>query len=160
MDHRITRQMMFMGMARVASMRSTCFRLNVGAIVAHKNNPVSIGWNGQPPGHPHCQGNNCQGRLPGMCNTVHAEVNALNKAVNLLREREKVDLYVTHSPCEACVDSILCLRKIRVERVFFEAPYRNTGHLDRLTAAGMMVYEVTPAGYTVDHFTRKVVELS
>lgn len=39
-----------MEMARAASRRSTCFRLNVGALVVHENNPVAAGWNGQQPG--------------------------------------------------------------------------------------------------------------
>jgi dCMP deaminase len=163
---------MFMGMARIASMRATCHRLNVGAIVVHDNNPISVGYNGAPAGLPHCLGNDCPGIVPGGCATIHAEVNALSKANTLLMEmtRPRVDLYVTHSPCKSCADFMLSsLLNVRVRRVFFEIPYRSTQHLSMFSRPEcsplpydelpVEVYEVTPAGYTVEYFTRKVVEL-
>lgn len=151
-------------------MRSTCFRLNVGAIVTRDNNPVAVGWNGQLPGAPHCAGNSCPGVQPGKCNTIHAEVNAIRKAASILEHGNMVDLYVTHSPCSACLDEIM-YGPLYIARIFFEIPYRNVSHLDSLRDGyyemehgirlkrSTEVYEVTPAGYTVEYFTRKVVEL-
>lgn len=165
---RISREVMFMDMARAASRRSTCFRLNVGAIVVQDNNPIAVGWNGQEPGAPHCAGNDCPGIVPGKCGTIHAEVNALTKAAQLLmpevlplddeEARAPVDLYCTDSPCPFCTDFILEDAWLKVERVFYEKPYRIIDHLDKLRGI-TQVYLVTPAGYIVDHFTRQVVEL-
>lgn len=166
---RISRQQMFMGFARIASQRATCFRLNVGAIVVHDNNVVSIGYNGQEPGAPHCAGNNCPGIVPGKCGTLHAEHNALVKAQEILGSPEEVDLYVTHSPCLKCT-ILLMNQDLWVKRLFFEVPYREAEHMHLLktyndpTASykgvrSTAVYEVTPAGYIVDHFSREVVEL-
>lgn len=152
---------MFMEMARTASKRSTCFRLNVGAIVTQDNNPVAVGWNGQEPGAPHCAGNNCPGMVPGNCGTLHAEVNALTKAGILLGIKEEpgvVDLYCTDSPCPFCTEFILCDTSFIVERIFYEKRYRITEHLDQFRGH-TEVYLVTPAGYIVDHFTNRVVEL-
>lgn len=166
---RISRQVMFMEMARVASRRSTCHRLNVGAIVTHENSPVSVGWNGADHGKPHCAGNDCPGIIPGNCGTLHAEANALKKAVPLLSTCDEVDVYVTHSPCAEC--SLLMMNSnLWVRRIFFEIPYRSTHHLgmfaeeyldpeDRIDMRKTEIYEVTPAGYVVEYFTRKVVEL-
>lgn len=165
---RISREAMYMEMARAASKRSTCFRLNVGAIVTHNNSPVSVGWNGQEAGAPHCAGNDCPGIVPGKCNTLHAETNALKKAVTLLPDCAEVDLYVTHSPCSMCC---LAIRNsaLYIRRIFFEVPYRSTQHLggmffheypdeeDCVKKRRTEVYEVTPAGYIVEYFTRKVV---
>lgn len=150
---------MFMEMARVASRRSTCFRLNVGAVVTQDNNPVSVGWNGQEPGAPHCLGNECPGIVPGNCGTRHAETNALTKAEGILRPwpHTPVDLYCTNSPCPICIDRII-QSPLRVERVFFEIPYRNSP-LELLQNESISVYEVTPAGYIVEYFSREVVEL-
>ena len=166
---RISREVMFMEMARVASRRSTCHRLNVGAIVTQDNNPVAVGWNGQQAGAPHCAGNDCPGIVPGNCGTLHAEVNALTKAGTLLRNGNnyKVDLYCTNSPCPSCVDFIRTSTSLTVQRVFYEIPYRDTTALEQLRIPdeeecfpGVLgVYLVTPAGYIVDHFTRKVMEL-
>lgn len=166
---RISRQVMFMDMARAASRRSTCFRLNVGAIVTSQNNPVAVGWNGARSGAPHCAGNDCPGIVPGNCGTLHAEANALKKANNLLMPCKKVDLYCTDSPCPECT-LLLMNSDLHVERIFFERPYRSREHLDMLRESyadptGNLrfrtteVYEVTPAGYTVEYFTRRVVEL-
>lgn len=166
---RISRQVMFMMMARAAAMRSTCHRLNVGALVTQDNNPVSVGWNGQQPGAPHCAGNACPGIVPGNCGTLHAEVNALKKAGILLRNAEShaVDLYCTNSPCPSCVEFIRTGTGLTVKRVFYEIPYRDTSALggllvpdeDELFKGVEGVYLVTPAGYIVDHFSRQVVEL-
>jgi dCMP deaminase len=168
---RISRQTMFMQMSRIASMRATCHRLNVGAMVVYENNPISVGYNGAPSGHPHCGGNDCPGMVPGNCGTLHAEVNALTKANTLLMEisRPRVDLFVTHSPCQACCEFMLTSSlNVRVRRLFFEIPYRSTQHLSMFTRPEcsilfdeqpVEVYEVTPAGYIVEYFTRKVTEL-
>lgn len=162
---RISRAQMFMQMAKVASLRSTCHRLNVGAIVTRENNPIAVGWNGQESGMPHCAGNSCPGIVPGQCDTIHAEVNALNKAQVLLlgRSWKPVDLYCTNSPCPGCVAYILRRREaqqagITVGRIFYEVPYRDVSHLGQLHGL-VEVYNVTPAGYIVDHFTRQVVEM-
>lgn len=158
---RITRAQMFMQMARAASMRSTCFRLNVGALVVQDNNPIAIGYNGQQPGELHCAGNSCPGIMPGKCGTLHAEVNALTKAAVLLGIKEEpgvVDLYCTDSPCGFCTEFILADTSLIVQRIFYETPYRDMSHLGRLHGVSE-VYNITPAGYIVGHFTRKVVEM-
>jgi len=157
---RISRQQMFMLMSRAAAMRSTCFRLNVGAIVVVGNRPVSVGYNGAPSGEPHCAGNACPGRHH--CRqTIHAETNALKHVPEDLKDTDW-DLYVTHSPCSECADLIVGGRPglIRppVKRVFFEVPYRKTEHLDNL-AKNVELYQVTPAGYVVEWVTGEVVTL-
>lgn len=159
---RISRPVLFMGMAKLAAQRATCFRLNVGAIVTQDNNPVAAGYNGQEPGAPHCQGNDCPGIVPGRCGTLHAEVNALVKASTILKfdvlRQEDIDLYCTHSPCRFCADFIREDTPLKVRRIFFETPYRDTSHLG-MFAEDTEVYTVTPAGYVIDYFTNKVVEL-
>lgn len=163
MAGRISRAQMFMQMARIASLRSTCHRLNVGAIVTQGNNPVAVGWNGQEPGAPHCAGNDCPGIVPGRCGTLHAEVNALTKASKLLSltnpiADHEVDLYCTDSPCGFCTEFILSNTPLHVARIFYETPYRDVSHLGQFKDIAE-VYLVTPAGYVVDHFTKQVVDM-
>ena len=166
---RISREVMFMMMARAASMRSTCFRRNVGAIVVHQNDPVSAGWNGQEAGAPHCAGNDCPGIVPGNCGTLHAEANALRKAGSLLDAGTEVDLYTTDSPCPEC-SLLIRNHGLHIRRIFFEIPYRVLDHLDSFRTGYRCedgsalfrtteVYEITPAGYIVEYFSRRVVEL-
>ena len=166
---RISREVMFMGMARLASQRSTCFRRNVGALVVHQNNPVSAGWNGQEPGAAHCAGNACPGIVPGNCGTLHAEHNAMSVASKILPVAAEVDLYVTDSPCYDCA-MIIRNSGLYVKRVFFEVPYRDLTALEALRNTYpdpesdqlfryTAVYEVTPAGYIVEFFSRIVVDI-
>ena len=160
---RPSRQQMFIMMARAAAMRSTCFRLNVGAIVVIDNRPVSLGYNGAPAGRPHCTGNACPGRLH--CReTLHAEVNALEHVPWAIEGSDTRysgrhwDLYTTHSPCEECLSRIV--DEGMVKRIFFEVPYRKTTHMAGLKSTyGIEIYQVNPAGYVVEYDTGDVVEL-
>jgi len=150
---RITRHQMFMEVAQVVAKRSTCYRLNVGAVVVVCNRIVSIGYNGSPPGEPHCAGNECPGRH-GCKIALHAEMNALAYVpIGLEHPR---DLYVTDSPCELCAAQ---LAPRGVARVFFANPYRITDHLNVLPARGVETYRITPAGYIMNWTTGEVVEL-
>jgi dCMP deaminase len=148
---RISRQQMFMEMAEAAAKRSTCFRLNVGAIIVSNNNVLSIGYNGPPSGAPHCTGNDCPGK--DHCKlTIHAEQNAIDRASGLPRLS---DMYVTDSPCPSCA-SLIARHKFR--RLFFRSLYRITAPVDMLSLH-MEVYQVTPAGFVIDWKTREFAEI-
>lgn len=150
---RITRPQMFMEMARAAAKRSTCFRLNVGAIIVADNRPVSVGYNGAPSGRPHCTGNECPGRF--QCHeTVHAELNAIRHVPPGIKG--DLDIYITHSPCSECCD---VLTDWPINRVFFEHTYRDTSPLEKLRSY-MDVCQVTPSGYVIDWFSKEVLELA
>ncbi len=165
---RISRQVMFMDMARVASRRSTCFRLNVGAIITHENRPVSVGWNGAAAGASHCAGNSCAGIVPGACPTLHAEANAIKYLPHAVQYGDELDLYTTDSPCADCCHEIVNAR-YNFRRVFYEKLYRTCDHLVELSNRSshfptrqwgpIEVYQVTPAGYVIEHFSREVIEL-
>lgn len=150
---RITRPEMFMMMAEAAAKRSTCFRLNVGAIIVHRNNVLSIGYNGQPPGATHCTGNSCPGK-DGCKLTIHAEENAIRRAIEIPWGS---DLYVTDSPCKSCADLMI---KHEIKRVFFKTPYRVIEPVQALIKLGVKVYQVTPAGYIIDWETREFADIA
>lgn len=153
---RISRQVMFMEIAHIVAQRSTCFRLNVGAVITVDNRIVSIGYNGSPPGHDHCKGNACPGRDGPCLETIHAEKNALDYVpynTNLLMK----DLYVTDSPCMECA---LLIAKSRVGRLFFGTPYRDASPLQYLwqTPHGPKIYRVMPNGDVVDWKTTRIMD--
>jgi len=150
---RISRAEMFMQMAQAAAKRSTCYRLNVGAVVTVDNRVVSIGYNGVPAGHPHCRGNHCPGR-DGCHETIHAEANALAYIPQSMGLLEK-DLYTTDSPCLDCANTIL---QNRVKRVFFTVPYRDQAPVQYLIMRGVKVYRVMPSGMVIDCNTGDFVD--
>lgn len=150
---RPTRPQMFMEIAHVVAQRSTCMRLNVGAVVVQDRRIVSIGYNGVPSGAPHCAGNDCPGKY--YCQeTIHAEDNALRYLPPWTASGPPLDLYVTDSPCAACFDKIKDHGGVR--RIFFANPYRITNHL---VSKRIGIYRVTPAGYIVDWSTKELVDV-
>lgn len=150
MLNRPTRPQIFMEIAHVIAKRSTCYRLNVGAVITSYDRIISCGYNGVPSGESHCSGNDCPGK--NGCNiTIHAEENAIE---HLPRGVIPHDLYVTHSPCPECISKI---REVKIRRVFFSTPYRIIDHLDSLKNTLTQVYQITPAGYIVDWFTKDLV---
>lgn len=153
---RPSRVVTYMELAAVWAKRSTCHRLNVGAVIVVDRTVVSHGYNGTPPGHTHCLGNDCPGKLE--CReTVHAEDNAIRRLLPGLRNiTVPKDMYCTDSPCPSCAEKIY---QAGVHRVFFAQPYRITDSLDWLDSKGVRVFRVTPAGYVVNWMTKDVVEV-
>lgn len=149
---RISREQAFMETAFVWAKRSTCCRLNVGAVVVVDSRIVSHGYNGAPPGAAHCSGNDCPG-IHGCRETVHAEQNAIARVPWSLHNAPK-QVYTTHSPCSMCAD--LCAAH-QVEAVYFAVPFRDLSGLDTLLARDIRVYQVLPAGYVMDWATRLIV---
>jgi len=145
----------YMEIAHTWAKRSTCFRLNVGAVIVHNRTIIAHGYNGVPEGAPHCSGNDCPGKF--QCQeTIHAEVNAIKRAKRGTFLPYEIDMYCTDSPCQACAIQI---EKFNIRRLFFATPYRITGPLDYLITGGVEVYRVTPAGYVIEWGTQNVVEI-
>lgn len=142
--NRIPRPLWYMEHALLTARRSTCMRLNVGAVIVAQSggrpNIVAHGYNGTPSGEPHCAGNDCTGRF-GCSLTIHAEDNAMRLAGLACVH---ADLYTTHSPCADCA---LMIMQRGIERVFFQTPYRKIDHLEQMIAADIEVYQINPAGY-------------
>jgi dCMP deaminase len=128
----------FMAMAKVVSTRSTCNSRPVGCVITLKNRILVTGYNGAPPGEPHCVDHNqggvlyCRRRAEGIpdqlkhgfCNSLHAEENALAFAEKLgLQEMLKgATLYTTLSPCIRCIQNLV---KYGVTNVYYELEYRS-----------------------------------
>lgn len=109
---RITRDEQMMAHAEVAAKRSTCRRRQVGCVLTREGGHIlSIGYNGQYSGAPHCnEGHSCPGwgAKPGTrldaCQAIHAEQNALLLVPDA---RQIHTCYCTASPCMTCVKLLL-----------------------------------------------------
>ncbi|MHA1168737.1 MAG: deoxycytidylate deaminase [Candidatus Hodarchaeales archaeon] len=98
-ENRITFEELFMNTALLASMRHTC-RTGNGCVLVHDNHIVSMGYNGSPSGHLHCQDVGCL-MIDGHClRTVHAEQNAV---AHLLSRYDRLIAYITSQPCVMCM---------------------------------------------------------
>ena len=120
---RLPRDEYFMGIARLASRRSTCLHRNVGAVVVSTDNRLlSTGYNGPPAGFRHCLDVGCarddilSGTQLELCRALHAEMNAILEALKSGGyERVKGGtLYTTHYPCPLCARFIAATELRRV----------------------------------------------
>lgn len=127
----------FMAIARIVATRSTCDRLQAGAILVKNNRIVATGYNGAPPGLPHC-GEVGHLMEEGHCvRTIHGEHNVLLQAALLTGSSTAgTTLYAIYSPCIHCAKYIVACG---VKRVVFAKIYRNSNVADYLKTAGLRV---------------------
>ncbi len=126
-----------MRVAVVIAQRSTCNRLNVGAVVARDGRMITSGYNGPPSGMAHCLH---ESEVP--CDAaVHAEANAIAFAARYGSTTQDSELFVTHSPCVNCAKLII---NAGIVRVVFGVEYRDPSGLDLLEAASVETYYCAP----------------
>lgn len=96
--------------------RSTCNRAHIGAVIVDEDNHIlSSGYNGSPPGEPHCIDPKvgCEIENGHCVRTVHAEMNAV---IHATRSLKGARLYKS-GPREVCPN---CARVLRAAGVTWE----------------------------------------
>jgi dCMP deaminase len=167
---RPSRAQTLMNVAEIFARRGTCDRKQVGAVFAIGGRIIACGYNGAPPGLPHCDVNihgwqewvqqqflgqgrnhwhvdevrtraNEQLEVHGCRNATHAEANALAFAAHHGVSTAQADLYVTVSPCDTCARSLIAAG---IRRVWFLEAYRLSEGIDLLEAAGVKCVAYQP----------------
>ncbi len=134
---RPTRDQTLMRVAVIIAQRSTCNRLNVGAVVAREGRILTTGYNGPPSGMNHCSH---ESEAP--CDdSVHAEANAIVWAARYGMSTNDCELFVTHSPCVNCAKLII---NAGLVRVVYGVEYRDPAGLDLLEAASVETFYSAP----------------
>lgn len=156
-DREMFKDQVFLEMSLTLGSLGTCSRAQVGAIITTHGRAVSWGYNGAPPGLPHCS-ENMHGYVHGWkhyeldyptkeewmafidsngCkNATHAEQNALAFAARQGISTDDGTLYVERSPCEACAR--LCIAA-GIARVVFRVAYRDATGINLLRSAGVNI---------------------
>lgn len=138
---------MMMRMAEVAALRSTCERLNVGAIISREGRVLSTGYNGNIAGQAHCNH-----IVDGPCTTaVHAEANAIVWAARMGVATEGTELFTTHQPCLDCAKLIV---NAGIYRVYFQNLYRLRDGLELLLRVDLLEVFVVREDYSLYQVTR------
>lgn len=119
----------YMELAQLLARRSTCERLQVGAVIASQDleQIYAVGYNGGAKG----QRNDCDRNEPGNCGHIHAEINALIKCS--IKDRDKV-AFLTDSPCPVCAKALV---NSGFSAVYYGRAYRDTAGLEILGLAGI-----------------------
>lgn len=141
----------FMLQAHLAATRSTCDRgpellfdpgrHGVGAVLVKDKRIIAGGYNGSPPGKPHCTDVGHEMREGHCVRTIHAERNALHQCALDGTSPMGATLYVTASPCYDCAKDLV---RVGIARVFYCEPYQSRYGLsptvmDFLRSAGIDV---------------------
>lgn len=130
MKERVSWNEYFMDLARRVSVRSTCIRRQVGAIVVRDHRILSTGYNGAPSGTSHCTEKTCLRTVHGIpsgeqldiCKGLHAEQNAIiQAALHGVSIKDSV-LYCTNQPCLTCAKMLI---NSGVKTVFYDNPYND-----------------------------------
>jgi dCMP deaminase len=153
----------FMRIAQQLSVLGTCDRKQVGALIVYNGRCVSWGYNGAPPGLPHCSDNNhgwglnphpegspyyhaveegiAEGLFEvGCINATHAEANALAFAACQGISTDGGILFVTVSPCDTCARLLIAAG---IVSVYYEEEYRDPAGRVLLEKAGVPCTEVS-----------------
>jgi len=126
-NQRISKDNYFMKIAEVVSLRSTCIKRNVGAVLVKDNHILSTGYNGAPSGIPHCTPDICvrkylePGEKPELCRGVHAEINCIiQAALHGTAIEGDTSLYSTTFPCMSCLKLII---NAKIKRLIYKEGY-------------------------------------
>jgi dCMP deaminase len=131
---RISREQMLLDVCKLVAKRSTCNRLQVGAILAIDGRIISSGYNGNPSGLPHC---NCTPESP-CTSTIHAEANAIVHAAKYGIPTNGATLYCTDSTCLECAKLII---NAGIIKVIYEKEYRKKEGIELLRSVGIDIQQ-------------------
>ena len=135
---------MLMQIALVVAQRGTCDRAQVGAVITRDGRIISVGYNGAPPGLPHCEENNHgwydaphhDDHNLGCRNATHAEANALCFAAQYGISTDEAELFVTVAPCDTCSRLLIAAG---IAAVVYLDEYRNSKGIQTMSSAGIVV---------------------
>lgn len=118
--------MSFQKIVNVVAKLGTCSRRQVGAVLVKNRRILATGFNGTPPGAPHCNDEICPGRHApsgsslSLCAAVHAEENCFLYCAKYGVSAEGSTLYVSCEPCDDCMKLV---ETVGVKQVIFREPY-------------------------------------
>lgn len=137
----------FMNIAVQVSLRSTCLRRRVGAVITKDNNIISTGYNGSPSGVPNCidcpdqcyrtVNNIPSGEKLDMCVAVHAEINAILRA-----DKNNIKggtAYVTTFPCISCAKALV---QAGIKKICYIDSYTNDYTMEILEKSNVEIQEL------------------
>jgi dCMP deaminase len=126
-EPRISRERAYFEQALVLRQRSSCLRGKVGCVAVDpaSHRVIAQGYNGSPPGQPHCFELGCD--VPenhhdaGCQRTIHAEANLIAWAARFGTPLKGMHLWSSHGPCHGCAKLILAAGFVAVHAL---VPYR------------------------------------
>ena len=137
----------FIDIAHLVSMRSTCLRRKVGAIIVKNRRVLATGYNGTPSKISHCEDVGClreklsipSGERHELCRGLHAEQNVLLQAALYGISLKDSILYCTNQPCVICAKMLI---NAGVNEIVVADGYPDKMSKDFLKEAGIKVRKI------------------
>ena len=134
----------FMDIVELVSLRSTCLRRKVGAVLVKNKRILTTGYNGAPTGVRHCSETGClrdkmnipSGERHELCRGLHAEQNAIIQAALQGVSIKGATLYCTNHPCIICAKMII---NSGITTVIYKNEYKDDLSREMLREAGIEV---------------------
>lgn len=120
---RMSREAILIEYTKLEAKRGTCLRAQVGCVIALKGRVLSTGYNGSPPGQPHCLDVGCEMQENHCIRTIHAEANAICWAARRGIAIEGATLYVfgwEQGICHRCRKLALSAGIVEIVEIPFE----------------------------------------
>ena len=141
---RPSRDFYYLCMAKIASMRATCSRAKMGCVLVdwETKRVVSIGYNGSPPGTPHCVDVGCllidkPDHGESCIRTIHAET----QAISFIRGKfDNLIAYITSAPCINCYKQLV---SAGVKRIIYMNEYVDHDRDKLEKVYGVPIYPAT-----------------
>lgn len=116
----------------LAALMGTCVTRKVGSVMVRDKRQVATGFNGNLPGHRHCDDGGCarckdtsmeSGQGLGICLCCHAEENLISYCARAGVRTNGTTVFCSYSPCLGCF-RLMCLSGVR--EVVYGEPYPTT----------------------------------
>jgi dCMP deaminase len=137
---RISWEKYFMNLARVISTRSTCSKLQVGAVIVRDKTILSTGYNGAISGLPHCNTHGHKlSKNSSYSRDVHAEQNAIAQAARNGTSINKAEMFVTVSPCWNCFKIIA---NSGIKKIYFLKAHEDREPFLVASSTGIKLFQI------------------
>lgn len=116
----------FLKIVDIVAELGTCSRRKVGAVLTRDRRILATGFNGTPPGAPHCNEEICPGKNApsgtslSLCAAVHAEENCLLYCAKYGVIASDSVLYCSCEPCDDCMKLV---ETVGIKMVIYRQPY-------------------------------------
>ena len=130
----------FFSIVDLIAKRSSCLKMQVGAVIVENNQILSTGYNGPASGIKHCDICTRIDMAPSerreWCPAVHAEINAILLAAKKGVSVNNSSLYCKYFPCSYCLS---CLITAGIKEVIYEIDYEDVLNKSILLDSNMIV---------------------
>ncbi|MBI5726914.1 MAG: cytidine/deoxycytidylate deaminase family protein [Ignavibacteriales bacterium] len=138
----------FLKVAMLVSERATCPRMHCGCVLVRDKKILATGYNGSPPGEPHCEDEGCRLVDNHCIRTIHAEMNAILQCSVHGVSTKGASAYVTNMPCTNCAKALIMAG---IKDVVIFSDYKDSLADEFFANSGVTLKRIPIPGNTINY---------